>query len=202
MDAYQDQYKTIAAPSGEILYKDRNSKFYGYAFPIETEEDAKHILGELRKTHPGANHVCYAWKLGITNPAYKANDDGEPNNSAGMPIYGRLQSFEVTNILLAVVRFFGGTKLGVGGLIQAYRSTAQQTLENSKILVKTIQEPLSISFNYVEMNKVMQIVKKNRLSITSQSMDMNCHLLLSVRKRDLKKIKSMFRKIPGVEIKD
>lgn len=133
-----DTYKTLHRPSEGILYKDRKSKFYAQVFPIRSEDDVKPIVEELRKKYHTANHVCYAWQLGTENPIYRANDDGEPNNSAGMPIYGQIQSFDVTNVLITVTRIFGGTKLGVGGLIQAYKTAAQMALENSKIVKKSL----------------------------------------------------------------
>jgi uncharacterized YigZ family protein len=138
MDEASDTYKTIEKPSEEILFKEKKSKFYGYAFPIATEDEVKPILEALKKKHHTANHVCYAWQLGVKNQSYRANDDGEPNNSAGMPIYGQILSFEVTDVLVAVTRIFGGTKLGIGGLISAYKTGAQMALENAKIIEKTI----------------------------------------------------------------
>ena len=136
MDEIIDTYKTIEFPSEEILFKEKGSKFFGYAFPVTTEEAIKEHLEILKKQHHTARHWCYAWQLGKSYELYRANDDGEPSNSAGMPIYGQLQSFELTNILLVVVRYFGGTKLGVGGLIQAYKTTAQWALEASEIIEK------------------------------------------------------------------
>ena len=133
-----DIYKTITKPSKETLFKDKNSKFYGYAFPVNNEENIKSSLEFLRKKHYGARHFCYSWQLGVESVRYRANDDGEPTNSAGMPIYGQIQSFELTNILVVSVRYFGGTKLGVGGLINAYRSSARLALESSIIEEKTI----------------------------------------------------------------
>ena len=120
-----DVYKTIANPTEEILFKEKNSKFYGYAFPMQSEAEVKPIIDSLRKQHPHAVHYCYAYQVGTDTFIYRANDDGEPSNTAGMPIYGQIQSFGVTNVLLVVVRIFGGVKLGVGGLISAYRASAQ-----------------------------------------------------------------------------
>src|SRR3990167_1974495 len=134
----KDTYNTIAHPSEEILYKEKNSKFFGYAFPIQSEEEVKPIIDVLRKQHPHAVHYCYAYQIGSDTITYRANDDGEPSNTAGMPIYGQIQSFAVTNILIVVVRIFGGIKLGVGGLISAYRTTAQMVLETCDIIEKTV----------------------------------------------------------------
>lgn len=179
-----DTYKTIREPSKEILLKERKSKFFGYAFPILSEEEVKPILEEIRRQHPTANHLCYAWQLGVEDLKYRANDDGEPNNSAGMPIYGQIQSFGVTNVLIVVARVFGGTKLGVGGLISAYRSGAQMALESANIVEKTLRQRFLLSFDYPEMDKVMRAIKQNQLEIVSQKMEMDCKIIISVRKKD------------------
>ena len=134
MNESKDTYKTILEPSEEVLFKEKNSKFFGYAFPILNEEDVKVHLEQLKKQHFSARHWCYAYQIGTEKITFRANDDGEPNNSAGMPIYGQIQSFEVTNILIVVVRYFGGVKLGVGGLISAYKTAAQMSLENAQII--------------------------------------------------------------------
>jgi len=183
-----DTYKTIAKASEEVLLKEKKSKFYGFAFPVQDEEQAKLQIDGLRKQFPTANHVCYAWQIGINDPTYRANDDGEPNNSAGMPIYGQIQSFEVTNILIAVVRVFGGTKLGVGGLISAYRNTAKLALENSTIVQKIIEEQLLLKFEYAEMDLVMRFIKKKQLNITSQELNLDCEIIIAVRKSELEKV--------------
>ena len=154
-----DSYKTITKPSDEVLFKDKNSKFFGYAFPVTTEDEVKIHLENLKKQHHQARHWCYAYQLGTETITYRANDDGEPNNSAGMPIYGQIQSFEVTNILLVVVRYFGGVKLGVGGLINAYKTGAQFALEASHIIIRTINIDFLITFDYKNMNKVMRVIK-------------------------------------------
>lgn len=197
-----DQYKTLLKPSKEILFKERNSKFYGYAFPIEDETQAKNFIEDLRKRNSKANHVCFAWQLGIENPSFRVQDDGEPNNSAGNPIYGQIQSFEITNVLIAVVRYFGGTKLGVGGLIQAYRTTAQLALENSIIVERTQVEYFSITFNYAAMNSVMRIIKKYKLKIVSQTTDAACNYVLAVRKTAAENIKSIFRNAMDIKLND
>ena len=156
----QDTYKTITKATKEVLLKEKKSKFYGFAFPITHEDQVKTHVATLRKQFPTANHVCYAWQLGVEQISYRANDDGEPNNSAGMPIYGQIQSFEVTNILIAIVRVFGGTKLGVGGLISAYRNAAKLTLEEAVITEKVIKKQLLLKFEYAEMDLVMRFIKK------------------------------------------
>jgi len=178
-----DTYKTIATPSIEVLFKEKKSKFYGYAFPITSESDVKPIIELLKKKHHTANHVCFAWQLGVEQIRYRANDDGEPNNSAGIPIYGQIQSFKVTNILIAIARIFGGTKLGVGGLISAYKTTAQLTLEAAPIIEKVLVHKFKISFEYEHMDKVMRVIKQHQLKITSQDLTTKCNYTISVRKQ-------------------
>ena len=196
-----DIYKTITKPSKETLFKDKNSKFYGYAFPVNTEEAIKSSLEFLRKKHYSARHFCYAWRLGVESVQYRANDDGEPSNSAGMPIYGQIQSFELTNILVVSVRYFGGTKLGVGGLINAYRSSAKLALESSIIEEKTIDIYFQLNFEYNLMSKVLRIIKENSININDQKLELNCELIISVRKSNSNKIFKIFDSLYKVEIK-
>lgn len=184
----KDSFKTIAKPVEGILLKEKKSKFYGYVFPIQDEDEVKPLIEELRKAYPSANHVCYAWQLGVAQPHYRANDDGEPNNSAGMPIYGQIQSFNLTNVLIAVVRIFGGTKLGVGGLISAYKESAQLTLESAKVVTQIIKEEIMLSFEYPEMDMVMRFIKKNSLELIEQQLELTCVVIIAVRKNDFKKI--------------
>lgn len=202
MDETSDTYKTLKKPSEEILFKEKKSKFFGYAFPIHTEDEVKPIIENLKKKHNTANHVCYAWQLGTKTIAYRANDDGEPNNSAGMPIYGQIQSFEVTNVLVAVVRIFGGTKLGVGGLISAYKTGAQLALENAEIIEKTIQIHFLLAFEYADMDKVTRIIKQENLDIITQEMALNCKITIAVRENDAEKIQTIFEAFYGVEISE
>ncbi|MFT5217075.1 MAG: putative YigZ family protein [Glaciecola sp.] len=195
-----DTYKTITKPSKEILFKDKNSKFFGYAFPVKSEEDIKSKIENLKKQHHSARHWCYAYQIGTEDFSYRANDDGEPNNSAGMPIYGQIQSFEVTNILIVVVRYFGGVKLGVGGLINAYKTAAQLALENSKIIKKTINLDYLIKFDYKNMNKVMRIIKEKQLKIVNQKLELNCEIHISVRKKDSQSTFEIFENLFEIEI--
>ncbi|HSD06524.1 MAG TPA: YigZ family protein [Flavobacterium sp.] len=169
----KDTYNTIAFPSEETLFKEKSSKFFGYAFPIETEEEVKPIIEALKKKHPHAVHYCYAYQIGTETIQYRANDDGEPSNTAGTPIYGQIQSFGLTNILIVVVRIYGGIKLGVGGLITAYKTSAQITLESCEIIEKTIDVSFRISFDYKNMNKVMRVIKEKKLEIVNQEMEIN-----------------------------
>lgn len=201
MDSEKDTYKTIVRDSPEVIFKDRGSKFFGYAFPITNEEEAIAKIELLKKKHYNARHWCFAWQLGEYYELFRVNDDGEPSNSAGMPIFGQLQSFEVTNTLVVVVRYFGGTKLGVGGLIQAYKTTAKMALEKAKITEQTIDETFQIKFNYPEMNLVMRIVKDEKLRIKAQNMELRCMMEILVRKKDAERIFTLFENSYKVEIK-
>ncbi|WP_394366315.1 IMPACT family protein [Winogradskyella undariae] len=197
-----DIYKTITKPAQGELFKDKNSKFYGFAFPVTNEEQIKQHLEAVKKEHYAARHWCYAYQIGTETIQYRANDDGEPNNSAGMPIYGQIQSFEVTNILIIVVRYYGGVKLGVGGLINAYRTGAQLALEASKIVERTINKEFQLQFEYKNMSKVMRILKENDVEITNQKLELDCLLEISVRKNHSSKISDLFSQFFGVDIKE
>lgn len=197
-----DTYKTLKEASKEILFKEKNSKFFGYAFPVDSEEHVKEIIDQLKKEHFSARHWCYAYQIGIEKIQYRANDDGEPNNSAGMPIYGQIQSFEVTNVLVVVVRYFGGVKLGVGGLISAYKTAAQMALEESEIIEKTINKHFAISFSYAHMNKVMRIIKEKNLTIVSQKMEMDCEVIVATRKKNVQNLLDTFEKLYEVQLKE
>lgn len=196
-----DTYKTINIAPKPVLFKDKNSKFYGYAFPVTHEEEVKHHLEQLKKEHHTARHWCYAYQIGIETTTYRANDDGEPNNSAGMPIYGQIQSFEVTNVLIVVVRYFGGVKLGVGGLINAYKTTAQLALEQCNIITKTINTHYLLNFEYKDMNKVMRIIKEKQIDIVDQKLELDCKIIISVRKKNSETIFDLFNTLFGVQIK-
>jgi uncharacterized YigZ family protein len=195
-----DTYKTITKPSEAILFKEKSSKFFGYAFPVHNEDEIKESLLELKKEHNSARHFCYAYQIGTENTTYRANDDGEPNNSAGMPIYGQIQSFDVTNVLIVVIRYFGGVKLGVGGLISAYKIAAQMALENSQIIEKTIDKNFLIKFDYKNMNKVMRVIKEKNLNIVNQKMELDCEIEISIRKKYAETIFSIFESIFEIKI--
>ena len=198
-----DTYKTIAKPSSEVLFKDKNSKFFGYAFPVSNEEDIKYHLEALKKQHHSARHWCYAYQLGTKEPelTFRANDDGEPNNSAGMPIYGQLQSFGVTNVLIVVVRYFGGVKLGVSGLINAYKTAAQMAMEASEVIIEVITEKILVAFEYANINKVMRIIKEKNLQVVNQKLELDCEITISVRLQEISSILEIFQGLYGVEIK-
>lgn len=198
----KDTYNTIASPSPEVLFKDKNSKFFGYAFPVTDEETIKTHLAMLKKQHHAARHWCYAWQLGTTeNKKYRANDDGEPSNSAGQPIYGQIQSFDITNVLIVVVRYFGGVKLGVGGLINAYRSAAQMALREADVIEKTIDVEFIIQFAYKNMNKVMRLIKEHQLKIIDQKLELDCQIKICTRKNKSNQINTLFSTLHEIHIK-
>ena len=198
----KDTYKTISIKSIGELFKDKNSKFYGYAYPVNSESDIKKCLESTKKEHHLARHWCYAYQLGTEKIIYRANDDGEPNNSAGMPIYGQIQSFKVTNILVIVVRYYGGMKLGVSGLINAYRTSAQLALKEAIIIEKTINRHFSLKFEYKNLSKVLRMLKENQVEILNQILEINCLLEISVRKSNSLKIFELFQNFYGVEIRE
>lgn len=198
----KDTFNTILKPSEEVLFKDKNSKFFGYAFPVKNEDAVKFLLNTLKKQHHAARHWCYAYQIGTETIKFRANDDGEPSNSAGQPIYGQIQSFKLTNILIVVVRYFGGVKLGVGGLINAYKTTAQFALEASKIIKKTIDTEFLITFDYKNMNKVMRIIKEKQIKIINQKLELSCELQISVRKNDAQLIFDLFNQLFEIKIKN
>ncbi len=196
----KDTFKTISTAS-EGYFKDRGSKFISYAFPVQSEEDIKDILNRIKKEHHSARHHCFAWRIGADEPVFRINDDGEPSFTAGKPILGQILSFEVTNIFLVVVRYFGGTLLGTGGLINAYKSAARDALQNAKIITKTIEDSFNLKFPYKKMNPVMHIIKQENLNIANTRFELECSLNFSVRKGDAERIKNLFHALPDVEIK-
>ena len=196
----EDSYQTIAKFSGEHLYKIKNSKFFSHAYPVTSVEEIKDLLVKIKKEHHQARHWCYAWRLGTDPIQYRANDDGEPSNTAGQPILGQLQSFQVTNTLVIVVRYFGGVKLGVGGLISAYRNAALECLENSEIITQLITDTIELHFEYPLMNEVMRKIKKHNITISNQKFESNCIIWLSTVKSKTSEIEEIFRSIYGVSV--
>ncbi|MGB3947791.1 MAG: YigZ family protein [Bacteroidia bacterium] len=197
---FEDTYLTIASKA-EGVYKDKGSKFIAYAFPVTSENQIKVCLADLRKEHFNARHHCYAFRLGADKMAYRANDDGEPKYSAGKPILGQIQSNDLTNVLIVVVRYFGGTLLGVSGLINAYKLAAANALENATIIEKKVMEHYQIMFDYLQMNDVMKLMKEEELEQVSQNFDLNCSLVFAVRKNNAPKVVDLFKKISNLEIK-
>tara|TARA_B110000003_G_scaffold75070_1_gene76542 strand:- start:508 stop:1104 length:597 start_codon:yes stop_codon:yes gene_type:complete len=169
----KNTYRTINI-SSDYLLKEKQSKFYGYSFPVSDTKKIKSFIALLQKKHHNARHFCYAYKIGFEDPVFRVNDDGEPRNSAGMPIYGQIQSYNLTNVLIVIVRYFGGIKLGLGGLVSAYKECAKKTLESNKIITRTITLPVQIKFNYLQMNNVMRIIKKYDLEVVNQEMQIDC----------------------------
>ena len=204
----KDTYNTIDFACLAVLFKEKNSKFFGYAFPLQSEDEVKPILESLRKLHPNAGHFYYAYQIGTISTTYRANDDGEPSNSAGMPIYGQILSFSVTNLLLVIVRVFGGVKLGVGGLIAAYKTTAQMVLETCEIVEKTIDIHFIITFDYINMNKVMRIIKEKKLEIVGQEMEIKedsglpwGKMEIKTRKKNAEMVYDIFKSMYEIDIK-
>ena len=193
----ENTFRTISA-SSQYLLKEKQSKFFGYAFPVSEIEGVKSSIEKLKKTHHTARHFCYAYQIGISSIVYRVNDDGEPRNSAGIPIYGQIQSFDLTNILIVVVRYFGGTKLGVGGLVSAYKECAKLTIEANKIITKNIVIPIQIKFDYSLMNIVMRVVKEYNLEIANQDMQGNCIFDILTTKENNKVVKSQFERHPSI----
>lgn len=195
----EDIYQTISKPS-EGFYKDKGSKFYAFAFPVYSEDEIKAIQKKLRKKYHDARHHCYAFRLGADKKIFRSSDDGEPANSSGPPILGQIQSKDLSNILIVVIRYFGGTKLGIPGLIKAYRTAALDAINNGKIISKTENINFKIEFEYPEMNSVMRIIKEENLDLINQKSELNCEITLSVRKKNVNSIIDRFKKINNLKV--
>ncbi len=193
-------YKTIKERTDQVLFKDRKSKFYGFAFPIEEENEVKPLLESLKNAFPSAGHFCFAWQLGIDNLRYRANDDGEPKNSAGMPIYGQIQKFELTNILVVVIRIYGGTKLGVSGLINAYRTTSRMAIEAASIQSRVVEIKMQLDFGYPLMSKVMHVLKICDANIIVQEMKEKCTMIIAIPRNKADLVYKEFEKIYSLTI--
>ncbi len=195
----QDSYYTICAPV-DIIYKERSSKFLTYAYPVESEEEVEAHLAILRKKYYDATHHCYAWRLGSQGQRSRANDDGEPSSTAGKPILGRMLSREVTNCLIVVVRYFGGTKLGVSGLIEAYGQSAEEVLQSAEVVERTVDIKIGLTFSYMAMNGVMKVVKEMQPKIHTQTFDNLCQIELSIRESHSEVLISKLKKVEGCTI--
>lgn len=169
------------AQNGTGLYKEKGSKFLAFSFRVKDEQEVKSLVESLRKEHPGACHVCYAFKLGYDGSQYRASDDGEPNNSAGQPILGQINAFSVTQVLIAVVRYYGGTKLGVGGLINAYRTAAKEAMEDSGVVEEEIMQNMTIQCSYHQLPILMKELKQRQIKIERQTLDLNCELVVLIK---------------------
>jgi uncharacterized YigZ family protein len=199
MDVIDDTYKTIETPS-EGLFKDKGSKFIAYAYPVSEEEEIKSIIQSLKKEHYSARHHCYAYRLGDKGQTFRVNDDGEPSGTAGRPIYGQILSNNLTNILIVVVRYFGGTLLGVSGLINAYKSAASDVLSNSKIITKIVKEKLNLEFDYIIQNQVMKVIKDYHIETKDLKYGLLCSLDVYIRLGDMEPVTEKFKKIEGLKI--
>ena len=199
MAEQKDSYLTIAEPA-EAIYKERSSKFLVYAYPVESEEEIKLHLDRLRKEFFDATHHCYAYRLGAEGDIFRANDDGEPSGTAGKPILGQLLSAQLTNCLVVVVRYFGGTKLGVSGLIQAYKESTAEVIAASQIIEKTVDSVFEVQFPYIAMNGVQRVVKEVAPRIDRQEFDNLCTMILRIRKSEAPILESKLRKVEGVSV--
>jgi len=197
---FEDVYKTIDKKSLG-LYKDKGSKFISVVVPCKTEGEVKTHLQQVKKEYYDARHHCYAYILGFDKSAYRMNDDGEPSGTAGKPIYGQLLSHDLTNILVVVIRYFGGTKLGVRGLINAYKYATLDAIENNEIITKIIKEAYELTFDYVDMNDVMRIMKEENLEQVDQDFQMTCKLTFSVRKQNADKVVKRFNDLRKLTVK-
>ncbi|RZS98317.1 YigZ family protein [Cecembia calidifontis] len=194
-----DTYLTLKAKS-EGLYKEKGSKFLAFAFPVKDETEIKEILDQLRKKYYDARHHCYAYILGKNQNIYRANDDGEPNHSAGDPILGQIRSHHLTNVLIVVIRYFGGIKLGVGGLIHAYKTAAADAIANNEIITAVLHERVKLDFDYLSMNEVMKLIKDYDLQITDQHFDNQCQLVVEIRQKLLEEISHKISDLNGVKM--
>lgn len=197
---FDDTYKTIVRPA-EGLFKDKGSKFIAFAYPILSEADVKPVLSSLRTEHTKANHFCYAYRLTPDRNVYRVNDDGEPSGTAGRPILNTLLSADITNIVIVVVRYFGGTLLGVPGLINAYKSAAAEALNVSEVVERTVNDRYELKFDYLVMNDVMRLIKEEQLDIIEQLFDNHCSISFEVRKSQLNKVLQRIEKQSGIEVK-
>lgn len=197
----EDVYKTIEAPA-EGLYKEKGSKFIALAYPVRTEEAVKEIVGEIKVRYYDARHHCYAYRLGADKQRFRANDDGEPSSTAGKPILGQILSYDLTDVLIVVVRYFGGIKLGVSGLINAYRAAAADAIGHARIVEKTDDEVFRIKFDYTVMNEVMRVVKEEESEVMSRDFSMECRMTLSIRKQNASRLSARLQQIESLSFED
>lgn len=197
---FDDTYQTIEKTT-ESLFRDRGSKFLGFAYPISSENDIKGIVAKLKAEHPKANHHCWAVRLSIDRSVFRVNDDGEPSGTAGRPILNTLLSKDLTNILVVVVRYFGGTLLGVPGLINAYKVATEEALKQAVIIQKTVNDIYTITFDYLQMNDVMRIIKDDNLVVLEQQFDNDCSMQLSIRKTQVEQTLGKLGKVGGLKFR-
>ncbi len=197
---FEDSYQEIKTNS-EALFKDRGSKFIAKAYPVYSEEEVKEILSALRKEYYDARHHCYSYILNPDKSAFRINDDGEPSGSAGKPIHGQLLSYDLTNILVVVIRYFGGTKLGIPGLINAYKSATKEALNSNTIIKKTLNDVYSLKFEYPLMNVVMRMIKDENLTQLMSQFELSCYMEIAVRKKESERVQKLMENIYGLNIK-
>ncbi|MDB5022976.1 MAG: YigZ family protein [Mucilaginibacter sp.] len=197
---FEDTYLTIEKAS-KGTFRDRGSKFFAYAYPITAEQDIKSIVAELKKENPKANHHCWAMRWSTDRSVFRLNDDGEPSGTAGRPMLNTLLSSNLTNIAVVVVRYFGGTLLGVPGLINAYRTATEMALNQAVIIEKTVNDVYTLTFDYLQMNDVMRIIKEDSLEILDQQFDNTCGVSVSIRKMQVNQALSKLQKLPSVKVK-
>ena len=182
------------------MCKDKGSKFLAYAYPVESENEIREYIQILKKEHYSARHHCFAWRLGVAKDRFRTNDDGEPSSTAGRPILGQIQRLDLTNILIVVVRYFGGTLLGVSGLIKAYGDAAADALQNARVVTKIVEIPFCVHFDYIQMNNVMKIFKERDLPQRKNEFDLRCRISSHVRQSEADGIFELFRQIEGVVV--
>ena len=189
----EDLYRTVEVVA-EGLYKEKGSKFLAFVYPVATEEQIREIITGIKEKYYDARHHCYAWRLGAAKNHFRMNDDGEPSSTAGKPIFGQIQSFDLTNVLIVVVRYFGGTKLGVSGLINAYREAAADAIRNA------VDEILRIRFSYLVLNDVMKVIKEENPEVLERNFELSCEMLLAIRRKELPKLIERLEKIDSLSI--
>lgn len=199
MSLFEDTYKTIVKPS-EGIFRDKGSKFIAYAYPIRGEHEVRALLDEVRALHPKARHHCWAYRLTPDRSVYRVNDDGEPSGSAGRPILNAILSADLTNVLVVVVRYFGGTLLGVPGLINAYKTSTKEALDGVEIEERTVNDCYEIEFDYLAMNDVMRVVKEEQLDVLNQSFDNQCTLTFSLRQQQVERVIDRLNKLDLINI--
>ena len=197
----EDTYRTISKPS-EGIFKDKGSKFISFAFPVISEDEIREIIHSIKKEHHSARHHCYAWRLGHEKLLFRANDDGEPSSTAGKPILGQIQSHDLTNILIVVVRYFGGILLGTNGLINAYRNAAIDAVNQAEIIERLVERQLQVEFGYEVMNEVMKVFKDEKLPQIDPQFDLLCQITTRVRLSDQIRISEELKKIEGLKVTD
>jgi len=193
-------YRTILNPIEEISFKEKGSKFIGYAYPVQDEDEIKEKLARLWEKYPDATHICYAFRLGTEGGKYRANDDGEPSGSAGLPIYNQIVSKEITNVLVASVRFYGGTKLGVSGLIKAYKLSAQMVLNDAEIVEKYLTQKIKFEFPYEDQGSVMRNIDKFNAEVLKTEFTEKCTAIVRIREDNLENFLLAFEPLYGVNV--